>query len=129
MRIGVVGAGSVGSSAAFAFVMRGLVSRLTVVDADRERAEGHALDLAPATAFSHPARILAGDVGDLEGSVSKAPTWWSSPSAPVRVRNVHGSIWRPATPSATLDPHLDAAERAALTASTEVMRDVLDRLR
>jgi len=29
----------------------------------------------------------------------------------------------------TLDPHLDAAERAALTASGEVIRDVLDRLR
>ncbi len=68
MRIGVVGAGSVGSTAAFAFVMRDLASRLTLVDLDRDRAEGHALDVALATAFSQPARIGAGDVDDLEGS-------------------------------------------------------------
>jgi len=67
MRIGVVGAGSVGSTAAFAFVMRDLASRLTLVDRDRDRAEGHALDVARATAFSQPARIGAGDVADLQG--------------------------------------------------------------
>lgn len=68
MRIGVVGAGSVGSTAAFAFVMRDLVSRLTLVDRDRDRAEGHALDVARATSFSHATRIGAGDVDDLGGS-------------------------------------------------------------
>jgi len=68
MRIGVVGAGSVGSTAAFAFVMRGLASRLTLVDSDRDRAGDHALDVARATAFAHPARIGAGEVADLEGS-------------------------------------------------------------
>jgi L-lactate dehydrogenase len=68
MRIGIVGAGFVGSTAAYAMVLRGLASRVTLVDLDADRAEGEAMDIAHATPFSHPARVTAGAVEDLAGS-------------------------------------------------------------
>lgn len=68
MRIGIVGSGFVGASAAYALVLRGLASRITLVDLDRARAEGEAMDVAHATPFSHPVRVRAGDIDDLEGS-------------------------------------------------------------
>ncbi len=58
----------VGASAGFALVMRGLASRLTMVDVDPDRAEGEAMDLAHATPFAHPVRVRAGEVEDLADS-------------------------------------------------------------
>ena len=68
MRIGIVGAGLVGATAAYAMVLRGLASRVTLVDLDRTRAEGEAMDIAHAAPFSHPARVSAGEVDDLAGA-------------------------------------------------------------
>jgi L-lactate dehydrogenase len=68
MRIGIVGSGFVGATTGYALVMRGLASRLTMVDANPERAEGEAMDLAHATPFAHPARVRAGEVEDLADS-------------------------------------------------------------
>lgn len=68
MRIGIVGSGFVGASAGFALVLRGLASRLTMVDIDPDRAEGEAMDIGHAAPFSHPVRVQAGGIDDLEGS-------------------------------------------------------------
>lgn len=68
MRIGIVGSGFVGASAGFALVLRGLASRLTMVDIDRDRAEGEAMDIAHATPFAHPVRVRAGGIDDLADS-------------------------------------------------------------
>lgn len=48
MRIGIVAAGFVGATAAYAMVLLGLASRVTLVDLERRRAEGEAMDLAHA---------------------------------------------------------------------------------
>lgn len=68
MRIGIVGSGLVGASAGYALVLRGLASRLVMVDVDRDRAEGEAMDLGHAAPFSHPVRVRAGEIEELEGS-------------------------------------------------------------
>lgn len=68
MRIGIVGSGFVGASAGYALVLRGLASRLTMVDIDRARAEGEAMDIGHATPFTHPVQVRAGEIDDLEGS-------------------------------------------------------------
>ncbi|QQA42925.1 L-lactate dehydrogenase [Pelagovum pacificum] len=68
MKIGIVGAGMVGSAAAFSLVMRGVASRIVLVDLDDARARAEAEDIAHAIPFASPARIEAGGYGDLAGA-------------------------------------------------------------
>jgi L-lactate dehydrogenase len=67
-RIAVVGAGNVGSTFAFALVLSGLAAEIVLIDANRERADGEAMDLAHAVPFSRPARVWAGDYPDAAGA-------------------------------------------------------------
>lgn len=59
-KIAVVGVGSVGASVAYAMVISGLVNELALVDLDRDRAEGEAMDMAHSASFIKPIRIYAG---------------------------------------------------------------------
>jgi L-lactate dehydrogenase len=68
-RIAVVGAGHVGATFAYSLLRTGLASEIVLLDADRTRAEGEAMDLAHAAPFERPARVWAGDWPDLAGSV------------------------------------------------------------
>ncbi|MDQ0287379.1 L-lactate dehydrogenase [Desulfofundulus luciae] len=63
-KIAVVGVGAVGSATAYAVMMSGLVSELVLVDSNRERAEGEAMDLAHGASFIKPIRIYAGEYED-----------------------------------------------------------------
>jgi L-lactate dehydrogenase len=65
MKIGVVGTGMVGSTAAFAMVMRGVCSEIVLVDYDAKRAAAEAQDILHATPFAYPVRFTAGDYGAL----------------------------------------------------------------
>ena len=68
MKIGIVGAGLVGSTAAFALLMRGVGREIVLVDRNKERAAAEADDLRHAIPFSHPMQIRSGGIADLEGS-------------------------------------------------------------
>ncbi len=68
VKIAVIGAGLVGSSAAFAIMVSGLASDLVVVDVRREKAEGEAMDLGDAAAFIKPATVFAGNLADCRDS-------------------------------------------------------------
>jgi L-lactate dehydrogenase len=62
MKITIIGGGGrVGSCAAFALQCAGLVSEIQLLDANKDMAEGEALDLLHGTAFSGDQRIYAGD--------------------------------------------------------------------
>ncbi|MFZ5633811.1 MAG: L-lactate dehydrogenase [Bacillota bacterium] len=63
-KIAVVGAGSVGSASAYALMISGLVSEMALVDIDKKRAEGEAMDLAHGASFVSPINIYAGDYDD-----------------------------------------------------------------
>ena len=67
-RIAVVGAGFVGSSFAYSLMIRGTVSEIVLIDVDKSRAEGEAMDLNHGVSFVQPARIRAGDFADCEGA-------------------------------------------------------------
>jgi len=67
-RIAVVGAGKVGSTFAYATLLNGLVGEIVLIDIDRERAEGEAMDLNHAAPLSNPARIWVGDYSDCAGA-------------------------------------------------------------
>jgi L-lactate dehydrogenase len=60
----VVGAGNVGATFAYTILLKGLVSEIVLIDIDRKRAEGEAMDLSHAAPLSHPVRIWAGDYDD-----------------------------------------------------------------
>ena len=68
MKIGVVGSGYVGATAAYAMVMNGVGREIVLVDKNTERAQAEADDILHAVPFAHPLRIVAGTYADLIGS-------------------------------------------------------------
>ncbi|MCU0454385.1 MAG: L-lactate dehydrogenase [Bacteroidetes bacterium] len=66
-KIGLVGTGMVGSSFAFALMIRGRASELVLVDANAEKAVGEMMDLVHGLSFARPMKISAGGYEDLAG--------------------------------------------------------------
>lgn len=65
VRIAIVGAGQVGSTLAYRLVFSGLAGEIVLIDANKMKAEGEALDLAHSLSSSiHPTRVWAGDYED-----------------------------------------------------------------
>lgn len=61
----IIGCGFVGASAAFSLVESGIFSELVLIDANREKAEGEAMDLSHGMPFVRPIDIYAGNYDDL----------------------------------------------------------------
>jgi L-lactate dehydrogenase len=68
MKIGVVGAGAVGSACLLSLVMRGIAREIVVVNRDRKRARAVATDLQYGAALSPVVDIRDGDYPDLAGA-------------------------------------------------------------
>ena len=64
MKVTIIGGGGrVGSCAAYALQCGGLVSEIQILDANKDLAEGEALDLFHGSAFAGDHKIYAGDYG------------------------------------------------------------------
>src|SRR5215471_6594856 len=62
MKITIIGGGGrVGSCAAYALQCGGLVAEIQILDANKDMAEGEALDLLHGSAFAGDQRIYSGD--------------------------------------------------------------------
>lgn len=68
MKIGIIGAGNVGSATAFALLIQGIARKIVLIDANEKRAEAEAADIAHAAPFSYAGKIKAGTYKDLEGA-------------------------------------------------------------
>jgi L-lactate dehydrogenase len=68
MKIAIIGCGMVGSSSAYALVMRGVGREIVLVDLNRARAEAEANDIYHAVPFASPMTIRAGDYADIAGA-------------------------------------------------------------
>jgi L-lactate dehydrogenase len=68
MKVGVVGCGFVGSTAAYSIALRGTASELVLVDLVPELALAHAEDILHATPFGSPVRVTAGGYAELAGA-------------------------------------------------------------
>jgi len=66
MKVGIVGSGFVGATAAYALVMQGVGRVVVLVDKSAARAEAEADDIRHAVPFAHPLEIRAGGYEDLE---------------------------------------------------------------
>ncbi len=67
-KITVVGAGNVGSTLAYTLMLSGLVSEIVIIDINRDKAEGDAMDMNHGLCFVSPVKINAGSYQDIKGS-------------------------------------------------------------
>ena len=68
MKVGIIGCGAVGSTAAYAMALQGTASEIVLIDLNVKLARAQAEDILHATPFASPVRILAGDYPDLAGA-------------------------------------------------------------
>jgi L-lactate dehydrogenase len=68
MKVGIIGTGFVGSTAAYAMALTGAASRIVLVDLDEARARAHAEDIMHATPFAESVTLTAGGYRDLQGA-------------------------------------------------------------
>ena len=61
----IIGCGFVGSSIAYTYAQSGLFSEMVLIDINKRKAEGEALDIAQSLPFLSPMRIYSGDYSDL----------------------------------------------------------------
>lgn len=64
-KVAVIGTGLVGSTFAYTLLVRGLVSEIVLIDKNKAKAEGDAMDLNHGMAFTGPTRVWAGDYADV----------------------------------------------------------------
>ena len=60
----MVGCGFVGSASVFALMQSGLFTEIVLIDADKNKAEGEAMDISHGIPFARPMKIYAGDYDD-----------------------------------------------------------------
>jgi L-lactate dehydrogenase len=68
MKVGIIGAGMVGSAAGFALALTGGAREIVLVDRNAARAAAEAEDIAHAVPFGRPVTVRAGDYDDLHGA-------------------------------------------------------------
>ena len=67
-KISVIGAGSVGATVANDLMIQGVASEIVLVDINRKKAVGEALDIYQAAPFVSPAIVRPGEYADVTGS-------------------------------------------------------------
>lgn len=66
MKVGIIGAGSVGSATAFSLVITGAAHKVVLIDMNEQKALAEATDIAHAAPFASAAKIKAGTYADLK---------------------------------------------------------------
>ena len=68
-KIGIIGAGHVGSHAGYALLSQGLVEEIVYIDVDEKKAEAQALDLYDSVTYlNRNAKVYAGNYSDIKDS-------------------------------------------------------------
>ena len=67
-KVTIVGVGNVGASIAYTLTMDGMASEIVLIDVNKGKAEGEAMDILQGTAFCPPVDIHAGEYEDAQGS-------------------------------------------------------------
>lgn len=64
-KVAIIGCGMVGATTAYTLMQHGLFSEMVLVDVNKERAEGEAVDINHGMTFASPMDIYAGDYDDI----------------------------------------------------------------
>ncbi len=64
----IIGCGFVGAACSFSIMQSGLFSEMVLIDSDKAKAEGEALDISHGVPFAKPIKIYAGDYDDIKNS-------------------------------------------------------------
>ncbi|MBQ3116265.1 MAG: L-lactate dehydrogenase [Clostridia bacterium] len=67
-KIAVLGTGNVGATIAYALTLQGVCSEIVLVDINKEKAEGEALDISQCAAAAPSVKIWSGEYSDIVGS-------------------------------------------------------------
>lgn len=65
-KVVMIGCGFVGAACCFAIMQSGLFSEMVLIDADKAKAQGEALDISHGVPFAKPIKIYAGDYDDIK---------------------------------------------------------------
>jgi L-lactate dehydrogenase len=110
MKIGIIGAGAVGTACAFATVMRGFATEIVLLDRDRNRARGVVSDLQYGAVLSPAVTLIEGGYPDLTGAAlvmitagvnerAGGATDRSDPSGRLRLLDANATVYREIVPS------------------------------
>lgn len=125
MKIGIIGAGAVGTACAFAVVMRGCASEVVLLDRDRKRARGIVTDLQYGATLSPAVTLVEGDYRDFAGADlimitagvnerAGGATDRSDPSGRLRLLDANAAVYRDVVPRL-----VEAAPGAIILAVTD----------
>ena len=64
VKVAIIGTGRVGASCAYALQISGLASEIVLINANRQRAEGEAMDINHGSQFTKPVRVWSGEYKD-----------------------------------------------------------------
>lgn len=64
-KVAIIGCGFVGSASAFCLMQSGLFSEMVLIDVNKEKAEGEALDISHGIPMTRPMKIYSGDYDDI----------------------------------------------------------------
>ncbi len=67
-RVAIVGTGNVGATFAYALLLNGLAAEIVLIDVNKSKAEGEAMDLNHGVPLAHPTRIWSGEYADCAGA-------------------------------------------------------------
>lgn len=109
MKVGIIGAGAVGTACAFAVVMRGCASEVVLLDRDRKRARGVVTDLQYGATLSPAVTLVEGDYRDFAGADlimitagvnerAGGATDRSDPSGRLRLLDANAAVYREVVP-------------------------------
>jgi len=67
-KVVIIGVGDVGATLAYTLQLSGLATEIGLIDLERKRAKGNALDMSHGLFFTPPVKIYAGDYPDCQGA-------------------------------------------------------------
>jgi L-lactate dehydrogenase len=109
MKVGIIGAGGVGSATLLSLVMRGVACQVVVLDKNQERAKGVVADLQYGATLSPAVELLAGDYSDLADAVlvivtaginekAGGATDRSDPAGRLKLLDINAGVYRDIIP-------------------------------
>jgi len=67
-KISIIGSGFVGATTAYTLALSGIAKTIVLIDINKDKAEGDALDISHGVPFISPVELYAGDYSDVSGS-------------------------------------------------------------